>query len=126
MPRLGLSRARLQFVTIMLVESEPNAADAIASDFRKLNKGKDVTVGIQPTQPWHNDDESPRCKEGVQFTGHLRVTGPDAPGMLERITRLLGELELDITSISCNQHVQASGPAGAQPRMRCDACVAVM
>ena len=29
-------------------------------------------VAINETQPWLSDSDSPRCKHGVTFTGHMR------------------------------------------------------
>lgn len=63
---------------------------------------------VQDTQPWLSDDDSPRCKDGVTFTGHLHATGLDRPGLLIQITTLLAQEQLDITSIQCNQHYQTS------------------
>lgn len=94
-----------EFVTIMLIEAEPKEATAMQKKLVKINESQGAKISLLPTQPWLSDDDSPRCKDGVQFTGHVRVTGPDKPGRLESVTRLLGELDLDITSFSCNQHL---------------------
>jgi len=39
----------------------------------------------------------------VHYTGFLRATGPDRPDAILKLTRLLKELDLDITSLTCNQ-----------------------
>ena len=96
-----------EFVTIMLVEVEPKALGTLERNMRTLGS-KGIKVSLEHTQPWLSDDDSPRCKDGVQFTGHLRVTGKDKPGMLDAITELLANLQLDITSFSCNQHLQTA------------------
>ena len=51
----------------------------------------------------HSPDYEPRCKDGVHYTGFLRATGPDRPDAILKLTRLLKELDLDITSLTCNQ-----------------------
>lgn len=100
-----------EFVTIMLVETEKGSADILVKGMKSLGT-KGLQVSVQTTQPWLSDDDSPRCKDGVLFTGHLRATGPDRPKLLEALTQLLSELELDITSFSCNQHLNQSLGSG--------------
>lgn len=72
----------------------------------KQLEGDDIKVTLQPTQPWLSDTDSPRCKDGIFYAGHLRATGPDNPGVVFRLTQLLAESKLDITSLECKQHVQ--------------------
>jgi len=68
-----------------------------------------VKVTTNDTRPWLSDDDSPRCKDGVTYTGHLRATGPDQPGILQSLTAMLQECELDITSLECKQHIAIAG-----------------
>ena len=67
----------LQFVTIMLIECDPAESRSIESGMLGV---PGVQAAVQHTQPWLSDDDVPRCKDGVHFTGHLRATGPDRPG----------------------------------------------
>jgi len=97
------------FVTIMLVESEPASVSGMVSDMQQLSQG-DIHVNVQRTQPWMSSSDSPRCRDGVNFTGHLRAVGPDRRGMLLDLTNLLSRLELDIMSFSSNQKLQRAGP----------------
>ena len=90
----------------MLIEVEHVAVSKIKHGISNV---KGVQVAMQQTQPWLSDDDSPRCKHGVTYTGHLRATGPDQPGILEKVTNLLASLELDITSLECKQHMTISG-----------------
>jgi glycine cleavage system regulatory protein len=96
-----------EFVTIMLVETPPASEEAMVRDMERLGT-KDMRVSAQPTQPWLSDSDSPRCKDGVTFTGHLRATGRDRPRVLIELTSLFAELELDVTAFSCNQHLNHS------------------
>jgi len=93
-----------EFVTVMLVEVEPTE-DMQMTNALKLLGDAGMQVNVQATQPWVADDAL-RFKEGVAFTGHLRVTGPDKPGLILGITKLLADERLDIMSLSCNQHFQ--------------------
>ena len=105
-----------EFVTIMLVEADHARVGSLVATLKgmegQLGQGQGqqqpITVSVQHTQPWLSVDDTPRCKDGVRFTGHFRATGRDSPGVLLRLTKLLSEWELDITSISCNQHLQKS------------------
>jgi glycine cleavage system regulatory protein len=65
-----------------------------------------MRVAVQDTQPWLADDDAPHRQEGVTFAGCLNATGPDAPGILSRITTMLAEQQLDITALQCHQHQQ--------------------
>ena len=103
-----------EFVTIMLVEVEPSMKDQITQSLCKFN-GKGVRVALQDTQPWLSDEDLPRCKNGVTYTGHLYATGIDKPGLLLRLTEALTDFNLDITSIHCNQHYQTAIGALAAP-----------
>lgn len=93
-----------EFVTIMLLESDKSVADQLKRDMRAETRGMEVAV--MNTQPWLSEEDSPRCKDGVHYTGHLRAQGRDKKGLLDKITRLLAEEDLDINSLECKQHVQ--------------------
>ena len=73
---------------------------------RRAARPPGVQAAVQHTQPWLSDADSPRCKDGVTFTGHLRATGLDRPGLLVSLTELLAAQGLDITSLECRQHLQ--------------------
>ena len=92
-----------EFVTIMLLECEPSETRAIEKGLLGI---PGVQAAVQHTQPWLSDADSPRCKDGVTFTGHLRATGLDRPGLLVSLTELLSAQGLDITSLECRQHLQ--------------------
>jgi len=94
-------------VLIMLLESDPSTAKAMRKSITSLSqKGSaPVQVSVQSTQPWLSDTDSPRCKDGIAFTAHLKATGPDRPGLLRDLTRFLSDQNLDIMSFSCNQHL---------------------
>jgi len=97
-----------EFVTILLAECDPSKVDSMVG---ALQKGRGVKVSVQHTQPWRDDaatSDSPRCKDGVTYTGHLRANGPDRPGIVLRLTQILAEWQLDITSLEAKQHRQAS------------------
>jgi len=98
-----------EFVTIMLVDIEPSSAQRMVGELEGLG-GRGMQVAVQQTRPWASDEEgdSPRCRGGVSFTGHLRATGPDGHGIVHKITALLADARLDITSLTCNQHQQLS------------------
>jgi len=94
-----------EFVTTMLVEVDPKNKPATIKQMAGLG-GKGVQVAVNESQPWLSDSDSPRCKDGVTFTGHMRCTGADRPGLLLELTELLADLKLDIVSIQCQQHCQ--------------------
>lgn len=96
-----------EFVTIMLVEVAPSACERLK---QHLNGTEGLQVSVQSTQPWLSETDSPRCKDGISYTGHLRATGSDQPGILLKVTSLLAELELDVVSVQCNQRYQYGGP----------------
>jgi len=96
-----------EFVTIMLVEIARGHIDPMRSELLRVH-GSDTQFAFQNTQPWLSDTDSPRCKDGVQYTGVLRATGRDKPGILTNITTLLEELKLDVTSIECRQHMETT------------------
>merc|ERR1711988_660506 len=93
------------FVTVMLVEADPADERRIAKDLKQLSDAG-LKVSVQPTQPWHGEDDAMRCKDGVKYTGHLRANGLDKQGLIKEITKLLADEGLDIVSFSCNQHYQ--------------------
>lgn len=96
-----------EFVTIMLIEADPAQVGKLVKDVTVLARREPpIHVNVQETRPWLSETDSPRCNNGVQFTGHLRATGPDTHGVILKITELLAEHDLDITSLSCNQRVQ--------------------
>jgi len=92
-----------EFVTIMLVEIEPTGVSGMKKSLQKVCGG-DMQLTFSRTQPWLSDTDSPRCKDGVTYTGLLRATGKDTPGILAKIATLMEEQQLDITSIECKQH----------------------
>jgi len=102
------------FVTVMLVEADPSGGKLLSKDLKQLSSGG-MQVAVQPTQPWLADDDAPRCKDGVAYTGHFRANGPDQPGLLKGITEMLAEEGLDIVSFSCNQHLHTKLGHGGSP-----------
>lgn len=102
-----------EFVSIMLIEVEPACGAAVRSSLSRMSS-QGLRVAVLDTQPWLSDTDAPRCREGVTFTGHLHATGLDQAGILIKITELLAQQELDITSIQCNQHQQSS--LGKEPQ----------
>ena len=99
----------------MLIEVEPACGAAVRSSLSRMSS-QGLRVAVLDTQPWLSDTDAPRCREGVTFTGHLHATGLDQAGILIKITELLAQQELDITSIQCNQHQQSSLGACAHAR----------
>ena len=91
------------FVSILLVECPPDNEATIHSALKGMGS---MRVAVQDTQPWLADDDAPHRQEGVTFAGCLNATGPDAPGILSRITTMLAEQQLDITALQCHQHQQ--------------------
>mmetsp|Transcript_62253 Transcript_62253/g.103458 ORF Transcript_62253/g.103458 Transcript_62253/m.103458 type:complete len:445 (-) Transcript_62253:146-1480(-) len=94
-----------EFVTILLVESWPTVAKQMTADLVAING---MQVSVQQSQPWHGEADSMRCKDGVCFMGRLEAAGTDSPGVLQRITGLLSNAGLDVTTLSCTQHCQNS------------------
>jgi len=102
------------FVTVMLVEAQPSYESKLNKELKQLSSDG-MQIAVQPTQPWLADTDSPRCKDGVTYTGHFRANGPDRPGLLTAITEMLAAEGLDIMSFSCNQHLHTKIGHGGEP-----------
>lgn len=90
-----------EFVSIMLVSTEPDGETALVE---RLSHLPDMQVSVQRVKPWETaNGATPSESDNAVFQAHLHAFGPDQAGLIERVSSVLAQHEVDINFLSCRQ-----------------------